>query len=354
MTRALTFGATAMALLVASGTAARADVVVAYGPGSPPVVRTFTPRGTTVGVFDAYDRSFTGGVRVATGDVNGDGFPDVITGAGAAGVNGHVKAFSGATGTELRSFFAFDGFLGAVEVAAGDVNGDGTADIVAGTGEGGVNGHVKVFDGRTGAEVRSFFAFPGFVGGVTVAAGDVSGDGRADIIVGAGPGAPGGHVKVFDGVTGDLARSFFAFDGFQGGVRVAAGDLDGDGLQDLVVGTGSAGGHVKVFDADITERASFFAFDGFSGGVSIAVGDVDGDGRSDLVSADLGSALGHVKVFSGSTARRGPGDPLFFTLTHSFFAAPEFEGGVYVAAIPPPAVGGLAALALALAARRRR
>src|SRR5262249_33544342 len=133
------------------------------------------------------------------GGFTGDGVPDIITGAGPGAPGGHVKVFDGVTGAEIRSFFAYGaGFAGGGSVPAGDANGDGLADIITGAGPGAPGGHVKVFDGKTGQEVRSFFAFPGFTGGVSVAAGDVTGDGKADLVVGAGPGAPGGHVKVFD------------------------------------------------------------------------------------------------------------------------------------------------------------
>ena len=72
---------------------------------------------------------------------------DVITGSGA-GSRPHVKVFDGATGAEVRSFYAYDqGFAGGVFVAAGDVNGDGTADVIVGSGEG-RSGQVKIFSGR--------------------------------------------------------------------------------------------------------------------------------------------------------------------------------------------------------------
>ena len=78
---------------------------------------------------------------------------------------------------------------------------------------------MKVFDGRTGAELRSDFAFPGYPGGVSVAAGDPDGDGFAEVIVGAEVSAP--HEKAFDGATGAGLGSFFAFDpSFSGGVLV--------------------------------------------------------------------------------------------------------------------------------------
>jgi hypothetical protein len=165
---------------------------------------------------------------VAAGDVNGDGQMDIITAAGPGG-GSHVKVFDGRSLEELRSFFAYGpSFTGGVFVAAGDVDGDGRADIVTGADAGSPGGDVKVFSGATGAELRSFFAFgPRFSGGVRVAAGDVNGDGRVDIVVGAGPGAPGGHVKVFDGGTLAELSNFFAFDpSFAGGVFVAAGDVN--------------------------------------------------------------------------------------------------------------------------------
>ena len=84
------------------------------------------------------------------------------------------------------------------------------ADIVTGLDAGGAS-QVKNF-ANNGFETASFFAYPGFMGGVRVGAGDINGDGAADIITGTGPGAAGGNVKVFDGVTGALIRNFLAFD----------------------------------------------------------------------------------------------------------------------------------------------
>jgi hypothetical protein len=194
--------------------------------------------------FFAYGGDFHGGVYVAVGDVNGDGRADIITGVGPGG-GPHVRVFNGATGTLLTEFFAYGAnFHGGVSVAAGDVNGDGKAEIITGAGPGG-GPHVQVFDGVTHAVLRSFFAYDGyFHGGVYVAAADVDGDGRADVIT--GPGAGGGpHVKVFGGRSGGVLTQFFAFgQNFRGGVRVAAVDLNGDGREELITGAGPGGGPV--------------------------------------------------------------------------------------------------------------
>jgi hypothetical protein len=228
-------------------------------------------RGSLLMSFNAFPSNVRTGIFVAAGDVNGDGRADIIV-APDAGAPPVVRVFDGKTSALIASFPAYGpSFKGGVSVAAGDVNGDGRDDII--TGAGGANGHVKAFNGASGAEIRSFQAFPGFTGGIYVAAGDVNYDGRADVIVGAGSGAPGGHVKVFDGRTGQELASFFAFDpNFQGGVRVAARDVDGDKIIDIIVGAGPGGGpHVKVFRSiDLAVLDNFFAFEPtFQGGVFV-------------------------------------------------------------------------------------
>ena len=188
----------------ATGYAVGADV------GGGPAVKVYNANGALKFSFFAYDPGFTGGVRVATADFNGDGVPDVVTATGPGG-GPHVEVFDGASGKLLASFFAYGpGFAGGVSVAAADVNGDGVPDIITGAGPGG-GPHVEVIDGTKlgqtqgngqiadSALLASFFAYdPGFTNGVRVAAGDVNGDGHADIITGAGPGG-GPHVQVFDG-----------------------------------------------------------------------------------------------------------------------------------------------------------
>ena len=109
--------------------------------------------------FFAYDPGFTGGVRVAAGDVTGDGTPDIITGAGPGG-GPHVKVFDARTGAEqLNLPFTFNNepaFQGGVFVASGDVNNDGFADIITGAGAGGGPPRESVFQARTTASCKNF------------------------------------------------------------------------------------------------------------------------------------------------------------------------------------------------------
>jgi hypothetical protein len=259
--------------------------------GDAPVVHLLERGTNRETAFVPFDPAFRGGVRTAVGDVTGDNVPDVVAAAGPGG-GPHVKVFDGKTGAVVRSFFAYDpAFAGGVEVAVGDVNRDGVGDVVTVAGAGG-GPHVKVFDGRTGKEVASFLAFErDFRGGVYVATGDLNRDGYADVITGAGAGA-GPRVQAFDLRTGGTISNFFAFDpSFTGGARVAAGDLNADGRDDLVVGAGPGGGpHVRAFDAGTGEVLSdrFVDDPAFAGGVELAVVPGFADGKDAIVARTRG------------------------------------------------------------------
>jgi hypothetical protein len=160
--------------------------------------------------FFAYSPSFTGGVSVATGDVDGDGQVDIVTGPGFGG-GPHVEVFNGSNLQLMDSFFAFDpNFLGGVNVATGDLNNDLKADIIVGAGPTG-GPHVKTFSGADLSVLSSFMAYSTqFTGGVYVTSGDVNNDGALEIITGPGKGG-GPNVRVFNGQNGTMLSSFFAF-----------------------------------------------------------------------------------------------------------------------------------------------
>src|SRR5438270_327622 len=79
-------------------------------------------------------------------------------------------------------------------VTGADFDHDGHAELVVGAGAPGVGGRVAIFEANGSVYNPGFFAFPGFGGSVSLAAGDVTGDGTPDVVVGAGPGSPGGEV----------------------------------------------------------------------------------------------------------------------------------------------------------------
>src|SRR5207249_803341 len=118
----------------------------------------------------------------------------VAPAGGGAPVINLLDAATSAVLLELHPFSA--DFRGEARVAVGDVNGDGRADVVTGAGAGG-GPHVRAFSGASGAQLASFYAYaPAFTGGVSVATGDVDRDGLAELFTGAGPGG-GPHVKIF-------------------------------------------------------------------------------------------------------------------------------------------------------------
>jgi FG-GAP-like repeat len=286
---------------VISAQAAPTKIVTGPDTGVPPQVNTYSPAGTSTGSFLADNPNFTGGVRVATGDVFGGN--DIITGAGPGG-GPRVNVYRGPAHTIVYSFFAFAAnFNLGVFVAGGDVNGDGRADIIVGAGDGtGSAPQVKVFSGADGTTVlASFYAFsPSFTGGVRVAAGDVNGGGRVDIIAGAGPGS--GQITVFSGNDLGVLRTFLPFGNFTGGVYVAAGDVNGDGFDDIIVGAGTGAARVAVFSgADGSVLKDFLAFPNATGGVRVAGTDLNGDGRADIIAATGPGDSSRVKGFDGTT-----------------------------------------------------
>jgi hypothetical protein len=296
-------------------------LVTGADAGGGPEVKVFnTPTGGLKFDFYAYNPAFLGGVRVALADVNGDGTPDIITGPGPTG-GPEIKVFDGKTGAIIRDFFAFDpNFKGGVWVAGGDVNGDGFADIIVGADAGG-GPEVAVFSGKDGSLLTAFFPYdPNFQGGVRVAAADVNHDGIADIIT--APGAGGGpEVRVYEGDTPTIIGDYMAFDpSFSGGVFVAGGDTLGNGTDNVIA---SGGNEVRVFNgASQTILEDFFAApSSFTGGMRVAAHDVFGTGKASILAGTGPGASTEVLVVDPSTT----------LAVDSFFVYPTgFLGGLYV------------------------
>jgi hypothetical protein len=241
-----------------------ADTILATGPGAPTRFVVISGKDGSVLVPPtaafAGSEDFTGGAFVTAGDVTGAGRAEWVTTPGeGGGPRVVVYALVNGAAAERANFFGIDdpAFRGGARAAVGDLNGDGSGDLVVASGSGG-GPRVSVFDGKTlvGSPTRlvsDFFAFPGSDSvnlrtGVFVAVGDFSGTGHADLAFGAGPGG-GPRVLIISGTMvaqGQVAQAqaapiadFFAFDSAnRGGVRVAAKAVTGGAARDLVVGSG--------------------------------------------------------------------------------------------------------------------
>ncbi len=293
-----------------------AQIITGPGPGLIARVRAFnadgTPRPTD---FLVYPVGFTGGVRVAACDFDGDGRTEIVTGAGPTG-GPHVRIIkldpaTGQPATDLANFMAYDpGMTAGLFVACGDVDGDGKPELILGVDAGG-GPHVRVFKYTPGAPggVTSFFDFfaydPGFRGGIRVAAGNVDGSDRASIITGAGPGG-GPHVRVLKWTGSALVEQagFFAYvPSFSNGIFVAAGDVLGTGRAQIITSADAGGGpHVRVWTGTGGDTGvSFFAYaPSFTGGVRLAVGNVDGAGAGEIITAAGPGGGPHVRAFTGT------------------------------------------------------
>jgi predicted outer membrane repeat protein len=318
--------------------------LLATGPGSgaTPPVQVFNALSTSTNVNvkpaqTSYSpinvAGFNAGARVAFGDVNDDGVPDVIVGSGP-GQAALVQVYDGKTGALILTINPLKdasnvSFTGGVFVAAGEFDGDGQADIVVGADAGG-GPRVQVFSGKDGSIIYDFFAFPtNFTGGVRVAVSDINGDGQDDIICGAGGQVPGGgaQVVVLDGRRPTKALAAFSPFGtnFTGGVYVAGGNFGIDIAGDIVAGEGNFGSEVKVYDGDtLVQLQDFNAFaPTFTGGVRVAtLQDINGDNGSEVVAAQGPGGNNELKAFEESNPA---------TVIDDFFAyGTGVGGGVFV------------------------
>jgi hypothetical protein len=280
---------------------------------SPTQVVVYRPDGSVAMTVTPFGNAYTGSVRIARGDVLGNGVVDLITATGP-GVQAEVRVWDGQTGAMIRDITVFQGFVGGLWVAAGDMLHAGYDDIAVGADQG-TEPHVDVFDGRSGALLSSFYAYaPGFVGGVRVAMGDVSDDGYDDVVTAPGYGA-GAHVTVFDGKA--LATGvgpvhdadFFMYDpGMISGINIAVADIDGDGFADIIAAPSSGSSNLRIVSGralstgrGVSYLTSIFAWPPNGTGVDLAVEDATGSGSPELVVSSSAADNGQFGVFSSTS-----------------------------------------------------
>jgi len=325
----------------------QAFVAISPGPGydNPPRVSVFPPEQNAEHMFDfqAYGPMHHG-ANVTCGDVDINEMDEILTGAGPGEMYGpHVRGFR-LDGTALPglSFIAYGTNRWGVNVASGDIDGDAFDEIITGAGPGAVFGpHVRGwdYDGTPGVEPIpgvSYFAYGTPKWGVNVSSGDIDGDGLDEIVTGAGPGAIyGPHVRGWN-VDGGPATampgvSFLAYGTNRMGVHVTCGDVDEDGIDEIITGTGPGvvfGPHVRGwnYDGSIVSPLpgySFFAYqtEPLQYGVNVYSGtDMDDDGRDELIvgRGPAPEADTELKVFTydGSSVREWFSLEAFPGLTH--------------------------------------
>ncbi|MCS6864440.1 MAG: hypothetical protein RMJ56_11420 [Gemmataceae bacterium] len=243
--------------------------------GAQPRVTVFADeRGTVAYNFFAYDVKFDGGVRVDMADLNGDGIAELIVAPGPATtpVSLPVRVYDGRDLNLLVEFIPFNNWKGGLFVAGANLQRDGRA-ILAVNAEG--TQHVKVFDLAQGKEIDSFFVHDQKVtGGVRIAWGDVNADGTPDLLTVNGPGNAPTVVKIFNGRNRDVLAEFPVIDNkYRGGAYIAAADLTGHGSAHPVVGLDAGSPPiVRIFDPRGRVLAEWLAYDEkFRGGVRVGV-----------------------------------------------------------------------------------
>jgi hypothetical protein len=319
---------------------------IAVGTSNGHVQIRKTTSGALLADFMPFGPAYTDGVNVAEGDILGHGVKDLVVAAadgnpnvkvydGAAIVNGTFNAAS-PDSSLLASFFPYAlQFNVGATVAVGDVNGDGYGDLITGADVG--NPDVRVYSGKDianhtfnpsgGSLLAQWFAYGlNFNVGANVAAGDIEHNGFVDVVTGATAGNP--HVKVYSGKAianhtfnssnpdASVVAQVFPFAlQYNVGAYVAVGDVNADGFADLIVGSSIGNPQVKTYDgkaiasgafnADTAEAHKlndFFAYDlSMNIGVTVSSVDVDGSGNFDILTGPTtGSPV--IRIFRGNAS----------------------------------------------------
>ncbi|MFC1721304.1 polysaccharide deacetylase family protein [Patescibacteria group bacterium] len=252
--------------------------------------------------FYPYGENYNLGAAVAVGDVTGDGLDNIVTSSGE-GAKTHIRVFDISGNAQSWNIFPFvDAYRGGGSVAIGDTDGDGTNEIIVSPAGSNSGPLVRVYEYGKDLPEQSFYVFnEGFRGGINVAAGDTNKDGKAEII--AATASQRGNVAVYSGTGTFMGLSYFPFGpSFTEGVSIAAGDVTGNGKADIIIGSqGQTTSRVKVYKADASQQilGDFLAYDEKQlGGVNVAVADADGNGSQDIVTGVASNGKPHVRAFT--------------------------------------------------------
>ena len=361
----------------------------AKSPNTPQLVRVLDEAtGVVLTQFAPYGPTFQGGIRVATGDLTGDGVDEIVTGSGPS-IVAEVRVFT-LGGVLLTSFLPYGSvFNGGIQVAVADVDGDGLNDIITVPTYG--RAEVKVFQNvlvggvptfNAAAPYRDFLAFPAsFIGGAVVAAADMGStastgapfnttvfDQKAEIVVGSGAGITT-TVKVFDvshmppstPTTVPAAVGSFAPFGasYKGGESLSVARVNADAIPDIVVGAGANGRSIvdvwawnvstSATLSSLSNGAGFAAFTDASRNAPIEVStlDTNNDGTADEILAVQGpggttSQIREFDILSTTPLQVAPATVVPGTFVGPYYISGVNNSSLLGSALPPrpPALRG--------------
>lgn len=297
-------------------------------------IKLFDARGKKIknsDIFASRYDSYPGG-DVAVAKTDKAGGRAIVIGLGKT--LPYVKIYNKKDKTLIAKFLAFSKkYKNGVRVATGDINGDEIDEIIVGS-QGKTRPQFKIFDlngklilrkhivskkkwNKSKKKILNF--------GPDVAAGDIDDDGIDEIIIGCGFGSKP-YVMIFK-PDGTLNKKFLAYQkNFLGGVFVTTGDIDRDGIAEIITGAGKGGSpHLRVFEPDGKVRPiDFFPFDkNFHGGIDVAAADFDSDGKDEIIVSPKAFAQARIKIYRYNAKR--------MVLTEFLAYKKSFEGGVNIA-----------------------
>ncbi|KKR08581.1 MAG: peptidase S8 and S53, subtilisin, kexin, sedolisin [Parcubacteria group bacterium GW2011_GWC2_39_14] len=244
------------------------DIVASAVKGDQPFVRVVDEYGVMLSSFLAFEPNFKGGINAAAGDVDGDGQVEIVVVADS-GREPVVRIFDKA-GIKKAEFMAYNkSFTNGLSLVVGDVEGDGQAEIIVAPHKG-LMPKVKVFNSKGSLEKEITAYAASFTGGVNLGLGDIDGNNILDILTAAGTGG-GPHVQAFNS-SGTRLVSFMAYNtNMTSGVYVRSFDWNRDGKAEIVTVAAAPGGpHVRIFNRTGVLIGEFFPFPvSFTGGVSV-------------------------------------------------------------------------------------
>ena len=270
---------------------------------------------------DGFDDLAIGAPGGEVGGVAGAGYVTIVPGSRKGADPGRATVLSQATEGVPGEPGRYRGFGEAL--AAADLNADGFADLVVGTPQDsddpeqqfGRPGSLTVFFGSAGGLGRAQRVLGNGGLGTAVTAADMDGDGRPEIVA-AEPPSNFGKLVRFTVATGAYAAERTADTAVYGRSALAAGDVDGDGYEDVVALYTQVGGSnsFAVHRGSPTGLRPEAAHDNvYNGGADVAVGDLNRDGRADVVIGDpvdrWTESVGQVNVFYGAAGAALPEEP---------------------------------------------